>query len=89
MIDAKHAVQIAKDKALEMLNQPFSNLEEIERDFYKDRDVWIITLSLPRDTTLLAPIAQLSADPLQYKRFLIDSETGDFVAMKVREVASQ
>jgi hypothetical protein len=89
MIDAKQAVQIAKARAAEMLNQASSNLEEIERDSYKDREVWSITLSLPRDVTQLAPFAQLSADPLQYKRFLIDVETGELVAMKLREVASR
>ena len=89
MIDAKQAVQIAKAKAAEMLNQGSSNLEEIERDSYKDREVWSVTLSLPRDVTMLAPFAQLSADPLQYKRFLIDVETGELVAMKLREVASR
>ena len=89
MIDAKQAVQIAKARAVEMLNQDSSNLEEIERDSYKDREVWSITLSLPRDFKQLAPFAQLSADPLQYKRFLIDVETGELVAMKLREVASR
>lgn len=88
MIDAKQAVQVAKAKALEMLAQASSSLEEIERESYKGREVWSITLSLPRDVSHLAPIAQLAADKMQYKRFLIDAKTGDFVAMKVREVAS-
>lgn len=89
MIDAKQAVQIAMEKAADLLNQGSSCLEEIERDSYKDREIWSITLSLPRDVTRLAPFAQLSADPLQYKRFLIDVETGELVAVKLREVASQ
>lgn len=89
MIDPKKAVQIAKEKAAEMLDQHSFNLEEIERGDYKNREVWSITLSLPRDLKQLAPFAQLSADPLQYKQFLIDAETGEFVAMKLREVASQ
>jgi hypothetical protein len=89
MIDAKQAVQIAKEKAAEMLNQAASNLEELERGLYKDRDVWSITLSFPRDLKQISPIVQISTDPLQYKRFLIDAETGELVAMKLREVASQ
>jgi hypothetical protein len=89
MIEAKQAVQVAKDRAADMLNQALSNLEEIERESYKDREVWSITLSLPRDITQLAPFAQLAADPLQYKRFLIDVETGELVAIKLREVASR
>jgi hypothetical protein len=89
MIDAKQAVQIAKQKAAEMLDQPSSNLEELELGTYKDRDAWSITLSFPRDLKQISPIVQLSTDPLQYKRFLIDAQTGELVAMKLREVASQ
>jgi hypothetical protein len=89
MIDLKQAVQIAKQRAADMLDQVSSNLEEIERDSYKGREVWSITLSVPRDMTHLGGFAQLSADLLQYKRLLIDIETGELIAMKVREVASR
>ena len=87
MIDAREAVLIAKRRAADMLNETSSNLEEIERESYKDREVWSITLSLRRDVNQLPPLAQFSANPLQYKRFLIDVETGELVAMKLREVA--
>jgi hypothetical protein len=87
MIDMKQAVQIAKEKALEMLGTP-ANLEEIDRETYRFADVWSITLSLPQYVRSSSPIAQL-ADPLQYKRFLIDAETGELIAIKLREVASQ
>ena len=95
MIDVKQAVLIAKRSATEMLQQPTSSLEEIERDSYKNREVWSITLGLPRDPDRLSAIAKgsslaaafLSDSPLNYKRFLIDAETGEFVAMKLREVA--
>jgi hypothetical protein len=89
MIDAKQAVQIAKDKAAEILGCGPGKLEEIERESYKDRDVWSITLSFVRDLERLGPIVQLTAEPLEYKRFLIDSETGDLVAIKLRELASR
>ena len=89
MIDAKQAVQIAKTKALEMLGQGSSNLEEVERELYKDRDVWSITLSFPRDMDQVPVLARFGADPLQYKRFLIDVDTGELAAMKLREVASR
>jgi hypothetical protein len=90
MIDRKQAVEIAKVEAANLLGQGFSNLEEIERDSYKGREIWSITLSLPRDIkqlTGLAGLAQLTADPLQYKRFLIDVETGELVAMQRHEVS--
>jgi serine/threonine-protein kinase RIO1 len=86
MIDVKQAVQIARGKAAEMLEQDTFNLEEIERDGYRDRDVWSITFSLP--AFHVSPLVHL-AKPLQYKRFLIDANTGEFVAMKLREVAMQ
>ena len=89
MIDAKVAVISAKQRAAEVLGQSGSNLEEIERETYRDREVWSITLSFPRDLNQVAPIARLGANPLQYKRFLIDVETGELVAMKLREPAVQ
>jgi hypothetical protein len=89
MIDAKQAVQVARGKALEMLNQASPNLEEIERESYKGHDVWNITLSFGRDLNQLPPFARLATDPLQYKRFLIDVQTGELLAMKLREVASR
>lgn len=87
MIDVKQAIQIAKAKAAEMLNEDSSNIEEIERDFYKGRDVWSITLSFPRRGSSMAPMTQPEFW-WQYKRFLIDVENGDLAAVKLRELAS-
>lgn len=88
MIDVKQAVQIAKGGAADLLSQSSSSLEEIERDSYKGRDVWSITLGLPRDVSGLTKVARLAAHPLEYKRFLIDVQTGELVAVKIREVTS-
>jgi hypothetical protein len=88
MIDVKQAVQIAKAKAAEMLEKDSFSLEEIERDSYKSRDVWSITLSAPRDVNGVPAIFGIKSDPLQYKRFLIDAETGELLAMKLRETAA-
>jgi hypothetical protein len=89
MIDAKQAIYIAKQKAADVLEQAASNVEEIERQVYDGHDVWSITLSFPRDPRQLGPYARFSADPFQYKRFLIDIETEELLAVKMREVASQ
>jgi len=89
MIDAKHAVASAMRSAAEILGQSKSSLEEIERETYKGREVWAITLGVPRDMDWLSPIAQVGADPLQYKRFLIDAETGEMLGMIIREPASR
>jgi len=88
MIDAKQAIQVAKAKAAEMLSQATSNVEEIERESYKGRDTWSITLSFPLDVPHLANGLGF-VGPLQYKRFLVDVETGELMAMKIREFASQ
>ncbi len=88
MIDAKEAVVIAKERAADLLGETSSSLEEIERESYKDREVWSITLSLPRrDLEALPSLAKFSASPPRYKPFLIYVETGELVAMKLREVA--
>jgi len=85
MIDAKQAVQIAKQRAADMLGWSIATLEEIERESHKDREAWSITLGFPRALDALSPITRIGADPLQYKRFLIDVETGDLVAIRLRE----
>jgi hypothetical protein len=51
MIDAKQAV---KQRATDWLGTGISNLEEVELDKYKNREVWSITLSVPRDLTVLS-----------------------------------
>jgi hypothetical protein len=92
MLGAKEAVQVAKEKAAEMLGERAFNLEEIERDTYKSRDVWDITLSFvqnPENTLAFTTLANLSRNNLRYKRFLIASDDGDLVAIKLREVATQ
>jgi len=91
MIDAKQAVLIAKKQAASMLASGSTTLEEIEKDDYKGREVWSITLGLPWKASQLATIRKLPREslftgPLQYKRFLIDVETGDLVAIKLREL---
>ncbi len=89
MIDARSAVETAQRQALAMLGQPHTNLEEIERESHNGREVWSITLSFPRNLDQFGPMTRLTADPLQYKRFLIDIETGELVAIKIRELASR
>jgi hypothetical protein len=91
MIDAKNAVQIAKQQAAGMLDQGSTSLEEIEREVYKDREVWSITLGFPRNPLYQAvsPMLRVGMDAMQYKRFLIDVETGELIAIKLREIAFQ
>jgi hypothetical protein len=87
MIDAKQAVRIAKQKAEEILGAESASLEEIERGMSNGSDAWIITLGVPRDVNQLSPLARMSVAPVQYKRFFIDVQTGELVAMKLHELA--
>ncbi|MEQ1946791.1 MAG: hypothetical protein ABL995_06370 [Bryobacteraceae bacterium] len=80
MIDLQEAVFIAKQEATKILGPNQFSLEELERDVYKSRDVWSITLGLPKPALFLN-------QELNYKRFLIDVETGELLAIKIREVA--
>jgi len=88
MIGVKQAILIAKAKAAEILSQASSNVEEIERESYKGHDTWSITLSFPLDLPHLANGVGF-VGPLQYKRFLVAVETGELMAMRIREFATQ
>lgn len=86
MIDVKQAVKIAKEKAVELIGHPPTVLEEIEREDYKGHDAWSITLSFPAPNA--NPFDALARGN-QYRRFLIDLETGELLAIKLREVAAR
>lgn len=89
MLDVKQAVKVAKEKAEEMLEQEPIQLEEVEREEYKGKDVWSITLSFPLTGRKSNVAISSSRRPnVDYKRFLIDVESGDLVAMKLRDISS-
>ena len=87
MIHVKQAVQIAKAHAVDMLGQSNLTLEEVDRDEFRGRDVWIITLGYPLDLSRLPDLNRIAAEPVQYKRFFIDAQTGEMLAMLLREHA--
>lgn len=92
MIDSKQAFQLAKQEATGMLGERTFRLEEIERDTYKGREVWRVTLGYPREKSLTEVVSSLGSlvlGPLEYKLFLIDATNGDLVAMKLREPLPQ
>ena len=94
MIEAKEAVKIAKERASEFLDSVRTGLEEIELEDYKGTQVWSITLSVPCNVDLLtgfqSAASRLSLSPtVVLKRFLIDADTGQFVAMRLREAATR
>jgi hypothetical protein len=92
MIDVKQAVKVATEKAADLLGQRPFNLEEIERESYKGSDAWVITLSFVADPDQTSPLSTIVTSlnrNLKYKRFFIDPETSELLAMKVREVEAQ
>ncbi|HEX3683926.1 MAG TPA: hypothetical protein VHU83_15445 [Bryobacteraceae bacterium] len=96
MIDVKEAVQTARNYARDVFGDIDATVEEIERESYKKRDVWKITLGFPSKSYyanrsgLLDALnrADLRFPIKDYKSFLIDVQTGETLAMKIRELTA-
>jgi hypothetical protein len=87
MINVKEAVAKATEQAQELLgaNPSDLRLEEVEvLSRSQGNDVWAITLSMWAPS----PLGSGHGFHRTYKTFMIDSQTGDFIAMKIRELAS-
>ncbi len=66
-------------------------MEEIEREIYRDPDAWAVTVSFSKEPGEVSPLAwtsSLGRPDLNYKHVLVDAETGDFMAIKIREPAT-
>jgi hypothetical protein len=85
MIGVKQAVESAKQYAFEILGDAQSTVEEVERDVYKDRQVWQITLGFPTNSYSAYAVPRSVKD---YKSFFVDVETGETLAMKIRELTT-
>ena len=85
VISTQDAVAQAKTYATGLLGQQEYTLEEIERDVYRDRPVWQITLGFPkRRPSAPELIKAIGASlPLEYKTIVVDVETGEPLAMKL------
>lgn len=59
-------------------------LEEVESDEYNGRPVWFVTLSFRGWSQGLEALVRDRV----YKRFIVDKESGEVLAMKIRELAS-
>jgi hypothetical protein len=95
MISVKEAVQAARDYAREVLGDVDATVEEIERESYKKRGVWKITLGFPSKSYYAdrAGLDLLSRGEWRfpskdYKSILIDVQTGEPLAMKIRELTA-
>lgn len=88
MIDIKQAVDAAKHFIADVYEKQDSDfqLEEVKRS--EDGKFWLITLGFLRD---VAPVNKLAAaigpnKQRVYKIIKVDVESGDAVAMEIREV---
>lgn len=92
MIEVKEAVQVAKAAANDFLGQETALqdpiLEEVELN--PDNKTWAITLGFnapnPNNHERLGASLAGQIHARKYKTFIIDSETGEFRSMKIREV---
>lgn len=92
MIEVKEAVKVAKSAANDFLGQETAledlMLEEVELS--PDNKTWAITLGFntPNSNKYERVGAALAGRMYsrKYKTFIIDSETGEFRSMKIREV---
>jgi hypothetical protein len=94
MVDVKTAVENAGQYAREWLGATDPLLEEVELSKKGPRDVWLVTLSIPRryptgefPALAIPPAAALLYGNREFKIFEVDGETGDVLSMKIREIA--
>lgn len=90
MIDVKEATQVALSYFEDLYGEDsFSNvlLEEVERDEEDGTPYWLITIGFTQKKREHHPFGNLNlTSSRRYKRFKIDAETGEVVAMKIRSV---
>jgi hypothetical protein len=96
MVSVKEAVESSRLFAVGVLGQERTaglQLEDVELGKHLEKDAWQITLSVLRPNPFAANSLQALAGtaspyaPRDYKTFLVDRETGEVLAMKIRELA--
>jgi len=88
MIDVKEATQRALAYFEKLYGEEeFTNvlLEEVEKSEEEGMSYWLITIGFTEPETMGGPLSPLSTRR-RYKRFKIDAETGEVVAMKIRSL---
>lgn len=84
MIEVKQAVQAARAYAENVLDRPSPTVDEIERESYCNRDAWKITLGF----ATFAGLGLKLKESKEYRSFFVDAETGEVLAVKIRELAA-
>lgn len=88
MVSVKEAVEKAVEFAQTVLDPPRTadlRLEEVESSKGIGTDAWLITLSMPKPHNGMD--ALLGRGQRQYKTFSVARDTGEVLAMKIRELA--
>jgi hypothetical protein len=93
MITLKEAAAKARAEAENILGPDRATgvqLEEVELGSYHGKEAWHITLSMlrPNPFATLGVPAGDSFGVRDYKIFTLDRETGEFLSMKIRELAT-
>lgn len=85
MIQVKDAIENAFSFAKGVLDGPRAaelRLEEVAAPSGGLENVWLITLSMPQVNSFGFP-----ASRREYKRFKVDGNSGEVIAMEIREIA--
>ncbi len=85
MIDVKQAAQLASNFIVGLYSDETISdvlLEEVELS--EDSKYWLITLSFPAPASSVNAI--LGIRGRRYKIFKVDTETGEVLSMKIREL---
>jgi hypothetical protein len=85
MVTVQEAFTRAQEYARELLGDKEYSLEEVEREDYKGREVWRITLGFPKRRAAAPELMRAIAGalPLEYKTILVDAATGEPIALKL------
>lgn len=85
MVTLQEAFTQAQAYAREVLGEKEYTLEEVEKDAYKGRQVWRITLGFPKRRATAPELMRALGTglPLEYKTVLVDAATGEPIALKL------
>lgn len=86
-----NAVGFAR-KVLEPTRTGEMLLEEVDTSTVDNKEIWLITLSIPRpkpSSTSLSALGSLGSlyGDRQYKTFAVDGQTGEVLSMKIRQLS--
>jgi hypothetical protein len=87
MVDVKQAVAAAVAFMKDVLEPSRATdllLEEVELGRSEGRQVWRVTISMPKPTGVLSNVLSGARD---YRRLKVDAETGQVQSMRIRELA--